>query len=104
MKQVLTASGLALALAGCSPAIESSPESSDTTVSDVAETTPTEDTRTAGYSETRNAYFGDLHIHTRNSFDAYIFNVRQSSCRTQMGVKSFPLWRTDKRRQPCAGH
>ncbi|MEL7032196.1 MAG: DUF3604 domain-containing protein [Pseudomonadota bacterium] len=79
MKQVLTASGLALALAGCSPAIESSPESSDTTVSDVAETTPTEDTRTAGYSETRNAYFGDLHIHTRNSFDAYIFNVRRTA-------------------------
>lgn len=24
----------------------------------------------------KNAYFGDLHIHTRNSFDAYIFNVR----------------------------
>lgn len=24
----------------------------------------------------RNVYFGDLHIHTRNSFDAYIFNVR----------------------------
>ncbi len=24
----------------------------------------------------RTAYFGDLHIHTRNSFDAYIFNVR----------------------------
>jgi len=23
-----------------------------------------------------NAYFGDLHLHTRNSFDAYIFNVR----------------------------
>ena len=32
--------------------------------------------RTADYSETRNAYFGDLHIHTGNSFDAYIFNVR----------------------------
>jgi hypothetical protein len=26
----------------------------------------------------RNAYFGDLHLHTRNSFDAYIFNVRTS--------------------------
>ena len=26
----------------------------------------------------RNAYFGDLHLHTRNSFDAYIFNVRSS--------------------------
>lgn len=26
----------------------------------------------------RNVYFGDLHIHTRNSFDAYVFNVRAS--------------------------
>ncbi|MEZ5710368.1 MAG: DUF3604 domain-containing protein [Blastomonas sp.] len=34
--------------------------------------------RTAGYNEDRNAYFGDLHIHTKNSFDAYIFNVRSS--------------------------
>ena len=32
--------------------------------------------RTTGYSQDRNAYFGDLHIHTKNSFDAYIFNVR----------------------------
>jgi hypothetical protein len=24
----------------------------------------------------RNAYFGDLHVHTKYSFDAYIFNVR----------------------------
>ncbi len=27
---------------------------------------------------TKNAYFGDLHIHTKNSFDAYIFNVRNT--------------------------
>ena len=27
----------------------------------------------------RNAYFGDLHVHTRNSFDAYIFNVRANA-------------------------
>lgn len=26
----------------------------------------------------KNAYFGDTHLHTRNSFDAYIFNVRAS--------------------------
>lgn len=26
----------------------------------------------------RNVYFGDLHIHTGNSFDAYIFNVRRT--------------------------
>ncbi|PQA89776.1 hypothetical protein CW354_01560 [Marinicaulis flavus] len=24
----------------------------------------------------RNVYFGDLHLHTRNSYDAYLFNVR----------------------------
>ena len=32
--------------------------------------------QTAGYSISKNVYFGDLHIHTKNSFDAYIFNVR----------------------------
>ena len=32
--------------------------------------------KTTGYSATKNVYFGDLHIHTKNSFDAYIFNVR----------------------------
>ena len=26
----------------------------------------------------RNAYFGDLHIHTKHSFDAYLFNVRET--------------------------
>ena len=34
--------------------------------------------RTPGYNPDRSAYFGDLHIHTRNSFDAYIFNVRRT--------------------------
>ena len=34
--------------------------------------------QTAGYSENRNAYFGDLHVHTSWSFDAFIFNVRTS--------------------------
>lgn len=35
--------------------------------------------KTPGYNSNRNAYFGDLHIHTRNSFDAYIFNVRRTA-------------------------
>ena len=26
----------------------------------------------------RNAYFGDLHVHTQNSFDAYVFGVRRT--------------------------
>jgi len=29
-------------------------------------------------SPLRNAYFGDLHVHTRHSFDAYVFQVRGS--------------------------
>ena len=42
------------------------------------ETAPraTEKTRTTGFSETKNAYFGDLHVHTSWSFDAFIYNVR----------------------------
>jgi hypothetical protein len=45
-----------------------------------AKTASAEETgRTAGYNPDRNAYFGDLHIHTRSSFDAYIFNVRRTA-------------------------
>lgn len=39
--------------------------------------TPTAAERPAA-NPLKNAYFGDLHLHTRNSFDAYIFNVRAS--------------------------
>ena len=28
-----------------------------------------------GYNEERNVYFGDLHVHTKHSFDAYIFGT-----------------------------
>ncbi len=34
--------------------------------------------QTAGFNENRNAYFGDLHIHTSWSFDAFVMNVRTS--------------------------
>jgi hypothetical protein len=33
-------------------------------------------TGAAAQNRERNAYFGDLHVHTKLSFDAYIFNVR----------------------------
>jgi hypothetical protein len=34
--------------------------------------------RAVPFNPDRAAYFGDLHVHTRLSFDAYIFNVRAS--------------------------
>ena len=33
---------------------------------------------TAGFNPLKNAYFGDLHVHTRYSFDAFIFKTRAS--------------------------
>ena len=33
-------------------------------------------TGAAAQNRERHAYFGDLHVHTKLSFDAYIFNVR----------------------------
>jgi len=61
---------LGVAVSGCS-----APDVQDK-VSDEAEPAALESPieRTA----TRNAYFGDLHVHTQNSFDAYIFNVRRT--------------------------
>ncbi len=41
-----------------------------------ASTTEVVTEKTSTYSETKNAYFGDLHIHTSWSFDAFIYNVR----------------------------
>ena len=34
--------------------------------------------QTADFNDNRNAYFGDLHIHTSWSFDAFVMNVRTS--------------------------
>ena len=34
-----------------------------------------ESTNTEGYNEERNLFFGDTHVHTKYSFDAYIFGT-----------------------------
>lgn len=41
-------------------------------------TTKVNTERTAGFNEAKNAYFGDFHVHTSWSFDAFIYNVRTS--------------------------
>ena len=41
-------------------------------------TEKSESSETAGYSEDRNVYFGDLHVHTKHSLDAYLFGTTAS--------------------------
>ncbi|MBI1198034.1 MAG: DUF3604 domain-containing protein [Phenylobacterium sp.] len=44
-----------------------------------------------GYNPDRNAYFGDLHVHTQLSFDAYIFNVRRTPDDAYRFAKGEPI-------------
>ena len=76
MLKQATALAVIMTLAACSGTATSTEEASTS----AAETAPAAEIgRTAGYNPDRNAYFGDLHIHTRSSFDAYIFNVRRTA-------------------------
>ncbi len=71
-----TALAVIMALGACGGSgSEKAAETADTGAAPEAAETG----RTAGYNPDRNAYFGDLHIHTRSSFDAYIFNVRRTA-------------------------
>lgn len=77
MKRFGYASGLVLAaaLAACSGGDKTALDSQTGAPPDAASSQKTR----AAAAPTRNAYFGDLHIHTRSSFDAYIFNVRRTA-------------------------
>lgn len=77
MKRYLSLAVSVVALAACN---NQAPETSTPDTENVDAGSPAQTTeRTAGYNADRNAYFGDLHIHTRSSFDAYIFNVRRTA-------------------------
>ena len=57
----------ALIFIGCT---DTSLEVVDFSIEDKPSPSPSKD-----YNELRNAYFGDLHVHTRYSFDAYVFGT-----------------------------
>ncbi len=69
MKSSFAIATLGLALSSCSS------EQTETPVP-TGELESQQTSQTIPTSSDRNAYFGDVHIHTRNSMDAYIFNVR----------------------------
>ncbi len=65
-----------LAMTVCAVALLSA--CGDQKAGEAAQQAPATAPERAAPNPLKNAYFGDLHLHTRNSFDAYIFNVRAS--------------------------
>lgn len=73
MRYLISVSLLAFGLMACEQAINVTGKPTKT-----VKKTDDAQVRTADNSADKNVYFGDLHIHTKNSFDAYIFNVRST--------------------------
>lgn len=68
-------------LGGCSDNTPTAPETGQVAEAPApfpAQAAEAEPARTAGFSSERNAYFGDLHVHTMYSFDAFIFGTTSS--------------------------
>ncbi len=70
MKRVAFCALVGIAIAGCS--------STESELEPVENKTVSETVDRIERTPTKNAYFGDLHVHTRNSFDAYIFATRRT--------------------------
>ncbi len=73
MQRFLTASFMALTIAACSNG-DNKTNSSETAPEKTSQVTA----QSSAENLPMNAYFGELHVHTKNSFDAYIFNVRST--------------------------
>jgi hypothetical protein len=73
MKRFLQVSLAAVLLSGCGNGEETKQSTEEMPLAGANDVTATQ-----SVNPNKTAYFGDLHIHTKNSFDAYIFNVRST--------------------------
>ena len=79
LRDALAVSVLLAALTACNHTADApQTEPSSTVKSSSAQPTAASPSLRPAPNPLKNAYFGDLHLHTRNSFDAYIFNTRAS--------------------------
>jgi len=80
-----------LALTACqadtTPSTQSEATQSETKTAPAAQEAKTDIVRTP----TKTALFGDLHVHTRNSFDAYIFGTRADADAAYRFAKGEPI-------------
>lgn len=76
MKHLLATASAAVLLIGCSGNKDA--DKTETPQQTQPSTETVSSVSMTGANPLKNAYFGDLHIHTKNSFDAYIFNVRNT--------------------------
>ena len=70
MKKIISLLIIAIFIAGCT---DSSLEIKDFSIKGKEPSGPSKD-----FNEERNAYYGDLHVHTMYSFDAYVFGTTAS--------------------------
>ena len=82
---------LVLVVAGCSePSRDATDPGGEETEAPAPASAPTTEAPSPAAPELQ-AYFGDLHVHTRNSFDAYIMNVRATPDDAYRFAKGEPI-------------